>query len=224
MKLTRSLFLCSCHTVVRPVSELLTGCPVAPDFSVNSEVNSTGEDGMSNYISLECLRQNSRIHELLAEPFLGHVSLTLWLLSMCVNFWLEPGMCLTVVTFETRRRLIFDHCACRLIKYAVSLCFWIWRIPLHQGGHTHTNISALYTYNMLGFFKSADWYNGNTWDSESVWFRIDHKLTLLPAPWLWARYLASLSRARTRVVWARHLGVKFKEASTNLRAPLQFAP
>lgn len=58
MKLTRSLFLLrSCHTVVWPINELLTGCPVNPELS------SAGEDTMSDFMSLERQWRNVRIYE-----------------------------------------------------------------------------------------------------------------------------------------------------------------
>lgn len=71
-----------------------------PDCSMNPEVRWAGEDAISISISLECRWQNVRIHELLGEPFVYHISLTRWLLSIWVDFWLDPRICLTVPTFK----------------------------------------------------------------------------------------------------------------------------
>lgn len=103
MKLTNGHFkIPSCHTVVWPVHELLTGFPESWTISLNPELSSAGEAAMSDYISLECQGQDGRIHELLGEPFVYYISLTMWLFSPCVNFWLEFRMCLTVLTFKMR--------------------------------------------------------------------------------------------------------------------------
>ena len=66
MKLTHGHFkIPSCHTVVWPVHELLTGFPESWTISLNPELSSAGEAAMSDYISLECQGQDGRIHELL---------------------------------------------------------------------------------------------------------------------------------------------------------------
>ena len=82
MKLINGHFkIPSCHTVVWPVHELLTGFPESPTISVHTELSSAGEAAVPDYISLECQGQDGRIHELLGEPFVYCISLTMWLFS-----------------------------------------------------------------------------------------------------------------------------------------------
>lgn len=69
-------------------------------MKLTRRLSSVGEEVLCNYISLECQWQDGRIHEPLGDPFVCPVSLSMRLLSTCVSFWLEPGMCLPVPTFE----------------------------------------------------------------------------------------------------------------------------
>ena len=100
MKLTNGQFKTAVG--VWPVHELLTGFPESRAISVKPELSSAGEAAMPDYTSLARQGQDGRIHDLLGEPFVYCISLTMWLFSPCVNFWLEFRMCLTVLTFKMR--------------------------------------------------------------------------------------------------------------------------
>ena len=210
MKLTSShLKIPSCHIVVWPVHELLTGFPESWTISVNRELGSAGEAAMSDYLSLECQGQDGKIHELLGEPFVYCISLTMWLLSPCVNFWLEFRMCSTVLTFKMKEMahiwklsLPFDlrDNLFMYLNVKDSTASWYTHTDTHTHKYKHTMyLHCTYKNMQLDIVKK-------TWGSESVELGIDPKLNLLPTPWLWASYFASQSRAKRKVVSERHLG------------------
>lgn len=153
IKLARSPFFAPA-ALVWPISEVLTGCPEAPDGSANPEFSSAGKDSMSKYINLECQWQNGKNPQtagrtICASDLFDPVA------AFHVRFWWGPGMCLTV-PFEMGRCLVFDqiHNLFMLLSRKSSTSSWC----THTQMHTHIN--ALYTCNTLGFLKSVAWYNG----------------------------------------------------------------
>ena len=106
----------SCHTVLWPISELQTGCPVAADCSVNSEPSSAGEDPMSNHISLESSDRMA------GSTHCGESHLRVTFLWACglVGAW----DVLTAPVFEVGEQLMFEPPGLAMWSNIWFSCFW----------------------------------------------------------------------------------------------------